>query len=157
MAAAFYNDGTPGTTPPDTNQPGSRVGDITASLFLDCTLGDVRFQVTRFDTNATQTILSNSANAVIPKGPAAVVGNAHTLRMKWDPAAHLLTFQADGQAPVVVDPTTVNARMNTAAPYVKPANVPNTNLDWFMFFPNAVSPGATASVDFRANNVFTAP
>ena len=39
FAAAFYNDGTPGTTAPDINQPGSRVGDITASLFLDCTLG----------------------------------------------------------------------------------------------------------------------
>ena len=157
FAGAFYNDGTPGTTAPDINQPNSRVGDITASLFLDCTLGGVRFQVTRFDTNATQTILSNSANAVIPSGPAAVVGNTHTLRMKFDPATHLLTFQADGQTPVVVDPTTANARMNTAAPFVKAANAPNKNLDWFMFFPSAVSPGATASVDFRANNVFTAP
>ena len=157
FAGAFYNDGTPGTTAPDINQPNSRVGDIIVSLFLDCTLGDVRFQVTRFDTNATQTILSNSANAVIPRGPAAVVGNTHTLRMKFDPATHLLTFQANGQAPVVVDPTTVNARMNTAAAFVKAANAPNKNLSWFMFFPNAASAGNTASVDFRANNVFTAP
>jgi hypothetical protein len=95
--------------------------------------------------------------AVVPKGPAAVVGNTHTLRMKWDPAAHLLTFQADGQAPVVVDPTTVNARMATAAPFVKPANAPQTNLNGFVFFPGASSAGATASVDFKANNVFTAP
>ena len=157
MAWGIYNDGTAGTTAPDINQANSRVGDITASLFLDCTLGDVRFQVTRFDTNAAQTILSNSGNAVIPKGPASVVGNTHTLRMKWDPAAHLLTLQADGQAPVVVDPTTVNPRMSTAAPYVKAPNVPNKNLSWFLFFPNAASAGATASVDFKANNVFTQP
>jgi hypothetical protein len=157
IAAAIYNDGTAGTTAPDINQPGSRVGDITASLFLDCTLGDVRFQVTRFDTNASQTILSNSGNAVVPKGLASVVGNTHTLMMKWDPNAHLLTFQADGQAPVVVDPTTVNTRMFTAAPFVKGPNVPNKSLNWFLFFPAAASAGATANVDFKANNVFTAP
>jgi hypothetical protein len=157
MAGAIYNDGTPGTSAPDTNQPNSRVGDITASLFLDCTLGDVRFQVTRFDTNASQTILSNSANAVIPKGPASVIGNTHTLRMKWDPTARLLTLQVDGQTPVEVDPTTVNARMNAAAPYVKAANVPNKSLNWFLFFPNAAAAGARANVDFKANNVVIAP
>jgi hypothetical protein len=63
----------------------------------------------------------------------------------------------DGQTPVVVDPTTVNARMATVAPYVKPANTPNRNLSWCLFFPGAASAGATASVDFKANNVFTAP
>ena len=157
IAAGFYNDGTAGTTAPDINQPGSRVGDITASLFLDCTLGDVRLQVTRFDTNASQTILSNSGNAVVPKGPAAVIGNTHTLMLKWDPTAHLLTFQADGQAAVLVDPTTVNAHMLTAAPVVKSPNVPNKSLNWFLFFPNGPSAGATASVDFKANNVYTAP
>ena len=157
MAAAIYNDGTAGGTAPDNNQPNSRVGDITASLFIDCTLGDVRFQVTRFDTNTSQTILSNSANAVIPKGPASVLGNTHTLRMKWDPSARLLTFQADGQAAIVVDPTTINPRMLAAAPYVKPADTPNASLNWFLFFPNAVTGGAAARVDFKVNNVFTAP
>jgi len=157
VAGALYNDGTPGTTAPDINQPNSRVGDITASLFIDCTAGDVRLQITRFDTNETQTILSNSANALVPKGAASVVGNTHTLRMTWDPVARLVSFQADGQAPVVVDPKTVNARMNTAAPFVKAPNVPGKNLSWFLFFPSSVSTGATASVDFKANNVFTAP
>ena len=73
FAAAFYNDGTPGTTGPDANQPNSRVGDITVSLFLDCPFNVVRFQLTRFDTNGSQTILSNSANAIVPKGPAPMV------------------------------------------------------------------------------------
>jgi len=155
FAGGFYNDGTPGTTPPNSNLPNSRVGDVTVSLFLDCPFDVVRFQVTRFDTNGSQTILSNSANAIVPKGPAQTIGNTHTLRMQWDPTTKRLTFQADTQTPVVVDPTTVNTHMLTAAPYVKPANTPSKNLSWFLALPNVG--GATANVDFRANNVFTAP
>lgn len=155
FAGGFYNDGTPGTTPPNSNLPNSRVGDVTVSLFLDCPFDVVRFQVTRFDTNGSQTILSNSANAIVPKGAAAIIGNTHTLRMQWDPTTKKLTFQADGQTPVVVDPTTVNTHMLTAAPHVKPANTPSKNLSWFLALPNVG--GATANVDFRANNVFTAP
>ena len=157
FAAGFYNDGTPGTTAPNANLPNSRVGDVTASLFLDCPFNVVRFQVTRFDTNGSHTILSNSANAIVPKGPASIIGNTHTLRMQWNAATRLLTFQADGQTPVVVDPQTVNTHMLMAAPYVKPANTPSKNLSWFLFLPGGFPAGATANVDFRANNVFTAP
>jgi hypothetical protein len=157
IAGAIYNDGTPGTIAPDINQANSRVGDITASIFIDCTLGDVRFQVTRFDTNGSQTVLSNSANAVVPKSAASVVGSIHTLRMKWDPVARQLTFQADGQAAVVFDPTTTGTRMTLGAPFVKAPNVPNKSLNWFLFFPNAGSAGATANVAFQANNVYVAP
>jgi len=157
IGGVIYNDGTPGTTAPDINQPNSRVGDISVSLFIDCVLGDVRFQVTRFDTNAgSQTILSNQSNAVVTKGPASAIGNVHTLMMKWDPAARLLTFQVDGQAPLVVDPTTANTRMATAAPFVKAANAPHKELSWFLSIPTGAA-AANASVDFKANNVFTAP
>ncbi len=160
LAGSFYNNGTPGTTPPDTNQPNSRVGDVSVSLYLDCFFGLPRFQISRFDTAAgAQTILSNSVNQTVPMGPAPFIGNTHTLTMKWDPATHFLTFQVDGATPVVVDPTTVNAFMNVAAPYAKPANSPGMNLSGFLFVPPAGAPavGATASVDFRVNNVFTAP
>jgi hypothetical protein len=157
FAAAFYNDGTPGTIAPDANAPNSRVGDITVSLFLDCPFNVVRFQVTRFDTNGSQTILSNSANAIVPKGPVSIIGNTHTLRMQWNPTTRLLTFQADGQTPVVVNPQTVNMHMLTAAPYVKAANTPSKNLSWFLFLSGGFPAGATANVDFKANNVFTAP
>jgi hypothetical protein len=74
--------------------------------------------------------------------------------MKWDPAAHLFTFQVNGATPVVVDPTTVNAYMLTAAPYTKPANAPQRQLFWFLSVPPSV---LTASMDFKVNNVFTAP
>jgi hypothetical protein len=156
---SFYNDGTPGTTPPNTNRANSRVGDVVASLFLDCVAGVARFQINRFDTTAgAQTSLSNFANSTVPTGPAPVIGNTHTLTMKWDPATHFFTFQVDGGTPVVVDPTTVNTFMNVAAPYAKPANSPGKNLSWFLFVPASASAvGATASVDFRVNNVFTAP
>jgi hypothetical protein len=160
LAGSFYNDGTPGTTPPDTNQPNSRVGDVSVSLYLDCFFGLPRFQISRFDTTAgAQTILSNSVNQTLPMGPAPFIGNTHTLTMKWDPATHFFTFQVDGATPVVVDPTTVNAFMNVAASYVKPANSPGMNLSGFLFVPPAGAPavGATASMDFSVNNVFTAP
>jgi hypothetical protein len=160
IGGSFYNDGTPGTTPPDTNQPNSRVGDISVSLYLDCFFGLPRFQISRFDTTAgAQTILSNSVNQTVPMGPAPFLGNTHTLTMKWDPATHFFTFQVDGATPVVVDPTTVNAFMNVAAPYAKPANSPGMNLSGFLFVPPAGAPavGATASMDFTVNNVFTAP
>jgi hypothetical protein len=76
--------------------------------------------------------------------------------MKWDPETHLLTFQVNDATPVVVDPTTVNAHINVAAPYVKPGNSPLKQVDAFLFIP-ASAPGATASMDFKVNNVFTAP
>jgi len=160
IGGSFYNDGTPGTTPPNTNQPNSRVGDVSVSLYLDCFFGLPRFQISRFDTTAgAQTILSNSVNQTVPMGPAPFIGNTHTLTMKWDPATHLLTFQVDGATPVVVDPTTANAFMSVAAPYVKPANSPGMNLSGFLFVPPFGVPavGATASMDFKVNNVFTAP
>jgi fibronectin type III domain protein len=160
IGGSFYNDGTPGTTPPDINQPNSRVGDISASLFLDCFFGLPRFQISRFDTAAgAQTLLSNSVNQTVPMGPAPFIGGTHTLTLKWDPATHFFTFQVDGATPVVVDPTTVNAFMNVAAPYAKPANSPAMNLSGFLFVPPAGAPavGATASMDFKINNVFTTP
>jgi len=160
IGGSFYNDGTPGTTPPNTNQPNSSVGDVSASLYLDCFFGLPRFQISRFDTTAgAQTILSNSVNQTVPMGPAPFIGGTHTLTMKWDPATHFFTFQVDGATPVVVDPTTVNAFINVAAPYAKPANSPVKNLSGFLFVPPAGAPavGATASMDFKVNNVFTAP
>ena len=161
LEGTFYNDGTPGTTPPNTNQANSLVGDIQGYLFLDCVADVARFQVLRWN-NTTQplssTLLSNFANSIVPKGSAPVTGNTHTLTMKWDPATHFFTFQVDGGTPVVVDPTTSNAHMNVAAPYVKPANSSVRQLGAFLSVPSSASSvGATASMDFRVNNVFTAP
>ncbi len=65
-----------------------------AYLFLDCVADVARFQVLRWN-NTTQplssTLLSNFANSIVPKGPATVTGNAHTLTMKWDPATQTRT------------------------------------------------------------------
>src|SRR6266571_2737096 len=161
LEGTFYNDGTPGTTPPNTNQPNSLVGDIQAYLFLDCVADVARFQILRWN-NTTQplssTLLSSFANSIVQKGPATVTGNTHTLTMKSDPVTHFLTFQVDGGTPVVVDPTTVNTYMTTAAPYAKPANSPGRTLGAFLSVPPSGSAvGATASMDFTVNNVFTAP
>jgi hypothetical protein len=155
LVGRFYNDGTPGTTPPNINQPNSLVGDVQAALHLDCFAGTAYFGIIRYSSTTPQsaTLLSN-ANNIVPVGPTPIIGGTHTLRMKWDPATHLLTFQVNDATPVVVDPTTVSPQISVAAPYVKPANSPLKQLDAFLFIP---APGATASMDFRVNNVFTAP
>jgi hypothetical protein len=159
LVGHFYNDGTPGTTPPNSNQPNSLVGDVRASLNLDCfaSPGLAYFVIFRYNSTTPQsfTLLSN-ANNIVPMGPAPIVGNTHTLKMHWDPATHLLTFRVNDATPVVVDPTTVSPQISVAAPYVKPANSPLKQLGAFLFIP-ASAPEATASMDFKVNNVFTAP
>ena len=159
LVGRFYNDGTPGTTPPNSNQPNSLVGDVQASLNLDCFAfpGLAYFIILRYNSTTPQsfTLLSNTNN-IVPTGALPVIGNTHTLRMKWDPATHLLTFQVNDATPVVVDPTTISPQISVVAPYVKPANSPLKQLDAFLFIP-ASTPGATASMDFKVNNVFTAP
>jgi fibronectin type 3 domain-containing protein len=156
----FYNDGTSGpNTPPNTNQANSSVGDVRAFLMLDCVANTARFSIFRFDTQTTGTSLSNFANSAIPLG-TAVTGNTHTLMLKWDPTAKLFTFQVDGGTAVVVDPTTVNSFMTAGAPVIKAPNVQVKQLVWGVSVPPSISPsaaGATASIDFSANNVFIAP
>ena len=159
LVGRFYNDGTPGTTPPNSSQTDSLVGDVQASLSLDCfaSPGVAYFVILRYNSTAPQAFtLLNNTNNIVPMAPAQVIGNTHTLRMKWDPVAHFLTFQVDDAPPVVVDPTTVNAHINVAAPYAKPANSPLKQLDAFLFIPVS-APGSTASMDFKVNNIFTAP
>lgn len=156
LEANVYNDGTPGTTAPNTNQPGSNVGDVRAYLYLDCIAQLARFQLIRWDANLplTGTLLSNSVNSVVPMAAGTFFNTTHTLRMKWDPASRRLTFQVDGQAPVVVDPTTTNAHMNVAAPFVKAPNAPLAQIGSFFGIP-AIS--TTATMTYSVNNVFTAP
>jgi hypothetical protein len=155
LEASFYNDGSGGTTPPDTNEPGSIVGDVRAYLYLDCVAQVARFQVLRWDSNSplTGTVLSNLSQSMVPMGSAPFFGSQHTLRMKWDPAVHLLTFQVNGQTPVLVDPTTPSTLMNAGAPFVRAANSPLAQIGAFV----DAAPSSSASIDFRVNNVFTAP
>jgi hypothetical protein len=155
LEASFYNDGSGGTTPPDTNESGSIVGDVRAYLYLDCVAQVARFQVLRWDSNSpvSGTVLSNFSASTVPMGAAPFLGSTHTLRMKWDPAAHLLTFQVNGDTPVLVDPTAANTRMTAGAPFVQAAHAPLVQIGAFV----DASPSSAASIDFRVNNVFTAP
>jgi hypothetical protein len=155
LEGRFYNDGTAGTTAPNVNRANSAVGDIQAYLVLDCIAQTARFQVIRWNTQSPlQGItLSNFANSLVPMGAGPFVGKVHTLRMKWDPATRLLTFQVNGATPVVVDPTTVNAHMSIAAPYAGPANSPVRTIGAFL---SVSSANATASIDYVVNNVFIA-
>ncbi|HWI39687.1 MAG TPA: hypothetical protein VNU64_24805 [Burkholderiales bacterium] len=155
LEASFYNDGSGGTTPPDINQPGSIVGDVRAYLYLDCIAQVARFQVLRWDSNSplTGTLLSNFSASAVPMGSAPFFGSQHTLRMKWDSAAHMLTFQVNGQTPVLVDPTAAGPLMNAGAPFVQAANSPLAQIGAFV----DAAPSSAASIDFRVNNVFTAP
>jgi chitodextrinase len=155
----FYNDGTPGGAAPNNNQANSNVGDVRAFLFLDCVSGIASFELLRFNTQSTGTVLTNPVQSTLPvTGP--VIGGTHTLRITWDPTAKTFAFQMDGGTPVVVDPGVVSAIVTTAAPFVKAANSPVKQLVWGVFVANSVAPsaaGTAASLDFKANNIFTAP
>jgi hypothetical protein len=160
LEGRFYNDGTVGTTPPNDNQQHSAVGDIQAYLILDCVAQVARFQVLRWESTSplTSTILSNFVNSTVPVGSAPIIGNTHTLRMAWDPVNHLLTFQVDDATPVQVDPTTPSIYMTTPAPYVKPPNSPLKSIGSYnRVFASPSAVGKIASINFRVNNVFTAP
>ena len=152
---ALYNDGSGGAAP-NANVPHSVVGDIRASLYLDCVAQVARFQILRGVTNTPLflTILSETTNDQVPMAAAPIVGSTHTLNVKWDAVARRVTFQVDGQTPIVVDPTTVNARMRIAAPVVKSANAPVARITEVLSIPSAA--GSTATLDFRVNNVFIA-
>lgn len=158
LEGTFYNDGSPGTTPPNINQPNSRVGDVRAQLMLDCVTRQVSYQIFRLNGTLPPTLLTSFGNSTISTGVGAVTGSTHTMTLSWDPATHFFTFQLDGSAPVVVDPTTTNDRTTVAAPYVMPANSPFRQLLWGTTIPPVPgSAGATAAMEFRVNNVFTGP
>jgi hypothetical protein len=156
LVATLYNDGTAGAAPPNANQANSSVGDVEAHLIMDCLFG-ARFAVIRWDTQSPpqSTLLSISGpEDRVPMGTAPVVGHMHTLRMTWDPVARRVTFQVNGQAPVVADPTRVSAHIDVAAPFVKAANSPLRAIGNSQV---TQGNGATASIDYKVNNVFTAP
>lgn len=152
----FYNDGFAGANvAPDINQPNSPVGDVRAFLFVECATGQATFSILHGNQQNSFLQLSSTVNNVVTNIPGPVTGT-HTLTMKWDPTTHAFTFQVDGTG-ITVDPTTVNARMTTAAPFVKAANFPQKQLGWLIAVPSAAPAGSTASLDFKANNVFTGP
>jgi hypothetical protein len=158
----FYNDNSPGATPPNDNRPNGNVGDVRAILILDCVpnVAVARFAILRLDNQAGTAVtgMSNPSTSTIPLSGAAV-GTTHTLRLSWDPNAHTFTFVVDGTQ-VVVDPTVPGPNITTAAAFAKTANSPNRFLVWVATVPNSAAPpaaGATASIDFNVNNIFTAP
>ena len=154
LQGVFYNDGSPGTTPPNINQANSSVGDIRAFLRLECATNTANFTIVRYVTQTTFVTLSVPANSQLLS--AGIVGT-HTMGLSWDPALKLFTFQVDGGT-VIVDPTTVNAFMNTPAPVVKPANSPTKLLLWGgVVGASPSSAGVVTSIDATFNNVFTAP
>jgi hypothetical protein len=159
LVGTLYNDGTPGDGPsPNTNQANSSVGDVQAFLNLDCLLG-AHLQIIRWTSQSPQqgALLTNTF-VPVPMGNAAVIGGMHTLRMSWDPVTRRVTFQVDSATPVVVDPTMPGAHVATHAPFVKAANSPFWAIQDVLSIPaSGTSVGATASMDYKVNNVFTAP
>lgn len=152
LQGTFYNTGTPGTTPPDTNQPSSAVGDVLASVFLQAATDDVVFSLMRLETATGGGPATQVARVTIP---GATVGTSvHTLLIRWDPATHVFTFGVDGHRQVI-DPTVVGPNVTVAAPYVKPPNWPVKRIFSTVGLPAAA--GQSGSTNVRVNNVFTAP
>jgi hypothetical protein len=100
LEAAIYNDGTNGRgIAPDTNQPGSQVGDVVAAI--EMTDVDVSLVIVRCD--AADCSSASVVQALRPLG-AVTLGSKHALSMQWDPVTHRVRFQLDGDPGVTVDP-----------------------------------------------------
>lgn len=152
LQGTFYNTGTPGTTPPNINQPNSAVGDVLASVFLQAATNDVVFSLMRLETANGAGPTTQIARVTIP---AATVGTSvHTLRIRWDPAAHTFTFGVDGQTRVI-DPTVIGPDVTVAAPVVKAANWQVKRIFTSVGLPPIA--GVSGTMNARVNNVFTAP
>jgi hypothetical protein len=154
VQGTFYNDGTAG------NAPSSAVGEIRPILILDCVLNSAFYIIQRGTTATGFATISISPGNTVPIGsgaPITVAGSGvHTLMLNWDPTGKVFNFQVDGGSVVTVDPTTVNSRINTAAPVGGPAQSPQRQIVWSASMPASGTAG-TASTDVKVNNVFTAP
>jgi len=154
LQGIFYNDGTVG------NAPSSALGEIRPILILDCVLNSAFYVIQRGNSITGFVAIQVSPGNTVPIGsgaPITVAGSGfHTLKLSWDPTAKVFNFQVDGGTVVTVDPTTVNARINTAAPVGGPAQSPQKQILWSASMPASGTAG-TASTDVTINNVFTAP
>jgi hypothetical protein len=160
LTRALYNDGLPGGTPPNVNQPNSAVGDVQAQVTL--TPSEARF------------VLFHSSSAAVPSGPPLTknafnplpisaanplgVGTTHTISIRWNPTAHTVAFQLDDAAPIVVDPT------SASDPYMaSPAAIVDAHphvASTILAGVAALGPegaGSTESATFRLNNLIVSP
>jgi hypothetical protein len=100
LEAALYNDGTNGSgAAPDTNQPGSQVGDVVAAIEMSD--ADVSLVIVRCDTALCSR--STVVQALQSLG-TVTLGSTHALSMQWDVTSHRVTFQLDKNPSVTVDP-----------------------------------------------------
>jgi len=118
LSGSLYNDGSNGSgTAPDTNGIGSEVGDVRAVISMTDT--DVSYAVVRCDT----AVCSQGGVTFVQDYTSlgtVTLGSRHTLAWWWDSGSQTVSFQLDGDAPVVFDPTTAGGGF----PVIGDASVP---------------------------------
>ncbi len=134
----FYNDGSPG------NAPYSALGDVMAGVFLSPESGKATYLVGRCPNATCTGALTGTLLGTFPVATAAP--GVHTLRVRWNAAAHTFTLTADGDA-VTVDPT-------AAVPFAKAANAPSMRVFTSV---GVALPGASGSIEAKVSDVFVGP
>jgi hypothetical protein len=159
IAARLYNDGS--------GVANSALGDVTAFLQVhEGQLAGITVWIQRCDDATCSSITKVGSGRFGPIAPT--LGQTHTLRLGWDPATKRIAFGVDGQPPVLVDPqtagnvTTAAATIGITAPvaWAGPPHAPQKQLMTSAGIPASTDPpsaGASASVQMKVNNVFTAP
>jgi hypothetical protein len=159
IAARLYNDGS--------GVANSALGDVVAMLQVhEGQLAGITVWIQRCDDatcSSSTKVGSGRFGAIAP-----TLGQTHTLRLGWDPATKRIAFGVDGQPPVLVDPqiagnvTTGGATIGITAPvaWAGPPHAPQKQLMTSAGIPASTAPpsaGASAGVQMKVNNVFTAP
>jgi hypothetical protein len=147
MQMTLYNDGTSAV-------PFNQTGDVWAGITLNATGAFFyAFKCTTATCTATtsmQTGTTTLAAGSIPFG----LNTTHTLRTVYDPASHAISYSVDDGAATVVDPTTVNTHIGTAAAY---AAAPNAGFAQVRSFNRVFTSGENGAVDGYVNNFMIKP
>jgi hypothetical protein len=105
IGAALYNDGSNGLgTAPDVKGASSQVGDVLAQIGMTGT--DVSYAVLRCNV-AVCSQASGAGHSFLKERTSlgtVAVGEPHVLRILWDAAAHVVSFQLDDKTPAFFDP-----------------------------------------------------
>lgn len=143
----LYNDGSSAV-------PFNQTGDVSAGIALDA--GGAFFYAFKCTapTCGSATDMQTGSTALAAGSIAFGLNTTHTLRISYDPTSHAITYSVDDGAATVVDPTTVNSHIGTAATYAIPPNAPFARVGTFN---RVFATGENGAVDGYVNNFMIKP
>lgn len=143
----LYNDGS-------IAMPFNQTGDVSAGIALNAE-GAFFYAFKCTDPTCGSTTDMQTGSTALAAGSIAFgLNTTHTLRISYDPTTHAITYSVDDGAATVVDPTTVNPHIGTAATYAAP---PNASFARVGAFNRVFTAGQNGALDGNVNNFMIKP